>query len=247
MIGLKMQTNKLILGDAYKLIKEMPDKSVDCVYTDIPYLMDSGAAKGSELADRINRIQQTQIKNIRQGIDMSILDEFIRVSKKVNVYIWCSKLQIPGILDYFVNKGYYYEILVWTKSNPTPQVKNTWLPDVEYCLYFREQGVKLNEGYDHKSKWFSSSLNTYDKQQYDHPTIKPLELVKRHLQHTTQPGDLVLDPFSGSGTTCVAAKETDRNYLGFEIDERYYKLATDRINGINQYGQLSIFTNMEEQ
>jgi site-specific DNA-methyltransferase (adenine-specific) len=57
---------------------------------------------------------------------------------------------------------------------------------------------------------------------------------------------LVLDPFSGSGTTCVAAKETDRNYLGFEIDEKYHKLATDRINGINQYGQLSIFTDMGE-
>lgn len=57
---------------------------------------------------------------------------------------------------------------------------------------------------------------------------------------------ILLELFAGSGTTCVAAKETGRRYIGFEIDDEYYKIATDRINGINANGQISIFTDVEQ-
>jgi DNA modification methylase len=77
-------------------------------------------------------------------------------------------------------------------------------------------------------------------------TIKPLELVKRHLLHTTQENDIVADFFLGSGTTCVAAKELKRRYIGFEIDKQYFKIAKDRLNGINKNGQTSIFTDFEQ-
>ena len=78
-----------------------------------------------------------------------------------------------------------------------------------------------------------------------HPTIKPLELVKRHILHSTQPNDIVLDCFCGSGTTCVAAKETGRRFIGMEIDPEYHKIAVDRLNGINVNGQTSIFTDFK--
>ena len=149
-------------------------------------------------------------------------------------------------MSFFKNNNCMYEILTWNKTNPTPMTNNTFLPDVEYCLYFRETGVKLNDGYELKSKWYISPINKHDKDLYKHPTIKPLELVKRHILHTTQPNDIVLDCFCGSGTTCVAAKETGRRFIGMEINEKYYKIAVDRLNGINANGQTSIFTDFEK-
>ena len=116
------------------------------------------------------------------------------------------------------------------------------MPDVEYCFCIREKGTGLNDGYELKSKWYLSQTNTEDKDKYEHPTIKPLELVKRHILHSTQPNDIVLDCFCGSGTTCVACKETGRRFIGIEIDKKYHKIAVDRLNGINANGQTSIFT-----
>lgn len=135
-----------------------------------------------------------------------------------------------------------FEILTWNKTNPTPMTNNVFLPDIEYCLLFRENGCKLNPGYELKSKWYMSPINKADKDKYKHPTIKPLELVKRHILHSTQPGDLVLDCFSGSGTTCLACKETGRNYIGIEINPEYYKINQNRLNGILANGQMSLDT-----
>lgn len=151
--------------------------------------------------------------SFQNGINYSILDDFVRVLKKINIFIWCSKNQILDIMNFFEKRKCNYEILVWCKTNPAPNCCNNWISDIEYCLYFRETGVKLNEGYELKSKWYESSINKKDKDKYKHPTIKPLELVERHLLHTTQENDIVLDCFSGSGTTCVAAKELNRQFI----------------------------------
>ena len=234
--------NNITLGDSYKLIKQIPDKSIDLIYTDIPYLFADGGFSTSPLSQRIKKLKEKDLKEITKGIDYSILDDFIRIMKKINCFIWCSKEQILDIMNYFARKGSNYEILVWCKTNPTPMTNNVFLPDVEYCLYFREKGVMLNDGYELKSKHFTSPINKTDKEKYKHPTIKPLELVKRHIAHTTQKGDIVLDCFSGSGTTCVAAKELNRQYIGIEIDPEYHKISIDRLNGILANGQISFDT-----
>ncbi len=101
-------------------------------------------------------------------------------------------------------------------------------------------------GYELKSQFFIQQINTKDKEKYKHPTIKPLELVKRHILHTTQKNDIVLDCFSGSGTTCVAAKETNRNFIGIEINEEYHKISLDRLNGILANGQISFDTDINK-
>lgn len=168
----------------------------------------------------------------------------MRVMKKVNCFIWCSKNQIYDIIKFFVeyeNKEIHFEILTWNKTNPTPATNNVWLPDIEYCLYFREKGITLNDGYEHKSKWYTSAINKSDKDIFQHPTIKPLALVKRHLLHATQPNDIVLDCFMGSGTTATACKEIGRQFIGFEILERWCKVANDRLNNIDVNGQMSFF------
>ena len=276
MIG-KYELNKIYCLDCYEAIKDIPDKSIDCIYTDIPYLYHQGGSGNSELGQRTakkrlelmgleadylankgksrgealriaknvkrNDIERTSIED---GINYDILKEFCRVMKKINIFIWCSKLQILDLMNFFAGGGCglkcLFEILTWNKTNPTPTTNNSWLPDIEYCLYFREPGVPLNNGYELKSKWYTSSANKKDKDKFSHATIKPLQLVTRHLQHATNEGDIVLDTFIGSGTTAVACKNLGRNFIGFEIAPKWYKIAVDRLNNIQANGQTSIFT-----
>lgn len=238
----RFETDHIYCEDSYKAIKELPDKCIDCIYTDIPYLYESGGKGTSPLGQRIDRLNYEEITDIRKGIDLSIINEMIRIMKNINIFIWCSRQQVLDILKTFEPYDCNYDILVWCKDNPTPQTNNTWLSDVEYCLYFREKGkVKFNDGYELKSKWYASPINKKDKDKFEHPTIKPLALVKRHILHTTQPNDIVADFFMGSGTTCVASKDTGRHFIGFEISPQWYNIAKDRLNYTDASGQLSLF------
>ena len=98
--------NKITCGDSYKLIKELPNNSVDCIYTDMPYLIISGGGGHSELGQRIRKTQSQDLASIKDGIDYEILNDFVRVMKKINCFIWCSKLQIFDIMKYFLGGGY---------------------------------------------------------------------------------------------------------------------------------------------
>lgn len=237
-----MELNKIYLGSAYDLIKEVPSKSVDLIYTDIPYetsFCGAGcmATRASHMSKAINKERDT----LFCGIDYSILDEFVRVCKHIYIYIWCSKSQIPHLIDYFVNKHKCnYNILVWCKDNPIPMGSSPFLSDIEYCLVFSEKGVKYNIGWQHKSKWYLSHINYQDKKDFLHNTIKPIELVERHLINSTQEGSVVLDPFIGSGTTALACKHLKRKYIGFEIKEEWVKVANDRLQGWSANGCLNL-------
>ena len=211
------------------------------------YLKNKDTTKGEALRIAKNaKKKNLDIISIEDGINYDILNEFVRVMKKVNCYIWCSKLQIFEIMKFFIgggipNREIYFEILTWNKTNPTPTTNNSWLPDIEYCLYFREKGIPLNSGYELKHKFYVSSANVLDKERYHHPTCKPIEVVKQHLLHTTQPNDIVLDCFMGSGTSCVAAKDIGRQYIGFEIEKKWFDIAVDRLNQTDANGQISLF------
>ena len=236
--------NTIQLGDCYELIKNIPDKSIDLVYIDIPYEYESGGHGGK--VDYITSTSyHTKIDKFSYGIDYKIFDELCRVMRYI--YIWCSRDQILDITKYFVEeKGCRVNYLVWCKTNPTPFTNDMWLPDIEYCLCFKEaKAPRYNDGIELKSKWYLSSKNKQDKDDFIHPTIKPLELVKKHLLHSTNENDIVLDCFCGSGTTCVAAKELGRRYIGMEIDPEYHKIAVNRLNGITASGQTSIFTDFD--
>lgn len=237
-----LEPNNIYCGDSYKLIKEIPDKSVDCVYVDIPYLYTSNYNKNkNNCGKKIKDEFIGELNPIINGIDYSILDEFVRIMKKINCFIWCSKEQLLTIIQYFQNKGCMFNILFWGKDNVFPLANNSWLSDIEYCLYFREKGVLLNDGYEIKRQWFISNFNQRDKIKFSHPTIKPIELVKRHLLHTTQPNDIVLDCFMGSGTTCVASKDIGRRYIGIEIEKKWFDIAKNRLEGTDASGQMSLF------
>jgi len=237
-----MKLDEIYLGDSYKLIKQIPDKSVDCVYTDVPYKFNNNSHKGAGVIGEKANVGMEELRFISDGFDYSILQEFIRVCKRTNIFIWCNKFQFKEIINFIFDNNFKFELLTWEKTNPIPMTSNIWLSDLEYCFWIGEYGLTLNDGYLLKQKSYTSPINQSDKSLYGHPSIKPLELVKRHLLHATQPNDTVLDCFSGSGTACVAAKEIGRRFIGFELNERYHKISVDRLNGITANGQTSIFT-----
>lgn len=158
-------------------------------------------------------------------------------------------------MNFFVNEhNCDYKILGWVKSNPMPMFSNRWLDDIEYCICFKSKNAKMQgySTYNNSFKIYKGEINLKDKLLFEHPTIKPVECIKNHIIKTTKEEAIILDPFLGSGTTAVACKETNRQYIGFEIDEKYFNIAKDRLNGITQQerkikdkGQLSIFDFME--
>ena len=132
--------NKITCGDSYSLIKEIPDKSIDLIITDPPYLIENTKAGGnSDLAKSIQGMNdELEHDMLTESIDKQILDEFMRIMTVPNIYIWCNHKQIPMYLDFFVNKHKCsFDILIWVKTNAMPLFNNKYLTDKEYCLYFR--------------------------------------------------------------------------------------------------------------
>lgn len=235
-----LELNKIHLGDSYELIKYIPDKSIDLVIIDPPYEMKKRGASFHGKKDYFDEINE---KDLDKGINVEILNEIVRVMKKVNLYIFVSKDQFKMMFNYFGE--YKMDILVWHKSNPIPTINDKYLSDLEYILFIREKGVIMNNTYETSSKLFQTSVNKDDKNEFSHPTIKPLEIIKKLIINSSIENDLVLDCFSGSGTTCVACKELNRQFIGIEIDEKYHNISVDRLNGINVKGQTSIFTDFD--
>ena len=199
--------------------------------TDIPYLYLE--KKSSPKSHLYKAVMQTRTDledcEIDKGVDISWLDEACRIMKKINIYIWMSKFQIPEYLNYFVNKKASYEFILWIKPDAMPLHNCKYNSDKEYCLYFRKEAYcQPKDNYSAKT-YFLRNKNIQDKQLYGHPTCKPVDMIKILIENSTHEGDLVFDPFLGSGTTCVAAWQLKRKYLGIEKNEGFYKTAVKRI------------------
>ena len=220
-----LEINKIYNIDCMEGIKLLDDKSIDLVVIDPPYKLNLNKIKSTiSLNNYAN-----ELLGLKDGFDLKVLDLLIPKMKKINIYIYCSKRQIQELLDYFINKGCNYEVLTWHKQNPSPLINNNYLPDTEYVVYAREKGVKLYGNYYTKHKYYISGTNQVDKKKYKHPTIKPMPFIENHIENSSKIGDVVLDCFAGSGTTLVGAINKGRRFIGFEINEEYFKIAEKRI------------------
>lgn len=221
----------MILGNAYEEIKKIPDHSIDLIVTDPPYDIDPKPSKSKgAVSEKMNRVIQTlNDHHVSDGFDAAMLDEWMRVMKRVNLYVWCNRKQIMMYLDYFVKRhGCSFEILVWLKRNPIPCCGMNYLNDKEYCLFFRKR-TPMHAVYSRAHTYWITPLNTKDNQRYHHPTVKPLTIIEDLILNSSKEGDTVLDPFAGSGTTGEAAQRNKRNFIGIEMDERHYQTAVSRI------------------
>lgn len=229
-----MERNRIYLGDAYELIRQLPDASVDLIVTDPPYKIDGLSIRAHGILRESSHEKELVEANLGEGIDLSILDEFMRVMRNPNVYIWCNKEQLYDYMTYFCReRGCNFEVIVWAKNNAAPFLNGHYLKDKEYCLYFWK-GVTVNPTYGTGKTFYYSGINVQDKMRYGHPTIKPEYIIRNLIENSSSEGQLVLDPFVGSGTTCAAAKKIGRDYIGFEINEKYWAAATDRLSMVGR-------------
>ncbi len=219
----------LRLGDCLELMKDIPDNSIDLIVTDPPYkIIGNGfSAVAGGFKDR--DLFKNNIKNFKDGFDFKILDEFERIMKKWNIYIYCNKDLLFDLIIYFKQKNVFIDILTEHITNPTPFCNNTYLNDTDYILFVRESGVKVNGTYHTKSKYEIKNTNKKDKQLFKHPTCKYVNLIEKYIINSSKENDLVLDPFMGSGTTGVACINTNRKFIGIELDENYFNIAKNRI------------------
>lgn len=225
-----MKDFELWQGDCLELMKNIPDKTVDLVITDPPYIIETNGAGIYKQADKQ---YVKELNGIKDGFDEKVLDELCRVMKKINVYFFCSQKQIIPLLDYFVKKKECnWNILSWHKSNPIPACGNKYLTDTEFILFFREKGVKIYGEFNTKFTYYVTPLNLKDKKKFGHPTIKPMNIVQNFVLNSSKEGDTVLDCFMGSGTTGVACRNSNRNFIGMELDSNYFNIAKDRIEGV---------------
>ena len=220
-----LEYNKIYNMDCMEGIKLLEDHSIDLVVIDPPYKLDLNKIKN---ATSFNSYAN-DLLHLKDGFDLKVLDLLLTKMKKINIYIYCSKRQIQELLEYFSNKNCNYEVLTWHKQNPSPLTNNIYLPDTEYIIFAREKGVKLYGNYHTKHKYYISGVNQVDKRRYKHPTIKPLPFIENHIENSSRPGEVVLDCFAGSGTTLVGAINKGRRFIGFEINEEYFKIAEKRI------------------
>jgi len=220
--------NQIICGDAVKELNKLPDNSVDLVLTDPPY----GISKNLNCKNQ--RLGTTAKLNFNFGEWDKFNDEWLNlaIGKTKGWFIsFCAKKDIGIFWDALEKNGFIaVDALVWQKPDPVPfNAKTRFLNAWEIAIIGKRPGATWNSTYQHNILKYQAPKN----KTRIHPTQKPLELIKELVLLTTKKGDLVLDPFMGSGTTAVACKESGRNYLGFEIDKNYCELASNRVNGAN--------------
>lgn len=243
-----MKNIELHNADCLEFIKTIPNGSIDLIVTDPPYLIPRINEGGSvntvkKLNKSLQELKDTQ--DITQGYDIdTFADKVERMQGgNINAYFWCNKLQIPQYFKTYVERlKCKFEILCWHKTNPLPTYSNKYLSDTEYCLYFHKgKGKTFPKAYKDAFTFWEQPLNAKDKELYKHPTIKPLNIINTLVRNSSQEGDVVLDMFMGSGTTGVACCRNNRKFIGCEINETYYQIASTRIDAEANREQLKLF------
>jgi site-specific DNA-methyltransferase (adenine-specific) len=213
-----MSKIQLINADCLQAMKDIPDGSIDMVLTDIPYgevNRDSNGLRNLDKgkADTINTLDLEKTVN-----------ELIRVCRG-SLYIFCGTEQVSNIRKLFVNEKLSTRLCIWEKTNPSPMNgQHIWLSGIECCVYAKKKNAVFNEHCKNSVFRFPSTRSKI------HPTQKPVKLMQYMIEASSNEGDTVLDAFMGSGTTGVACKNLNRNFIGIELDETYFNLAKDRIN-----------------
>lgn len=210
---------KLYNGDCLeimdKLIKE--GIKVDMVLTDIPY-------------GEVNRAKESGLRKLKKGnadVETFELSELLpRIENICNgsIYIFCGIEQVSEIRKFFREKDMLTRLCIWEKNNPSPiNCQHHWMSSIECCVYAKKKGATFNEHY--KSCVWRNPVG----RSKIHPTEKPLKLFTYLVETSSNEGDTILDCCLGSGTTGVACVNTNRKFIGIELDNNYFDIASKRI------------------
>lgn len=208
--------NQIICADAITYLKTIPTNSIPLILTDIPYGVVSRESSGirdfdKKDADKVN-------------FDINALVEELERVVSGSIYIFCSTEQVSFLRGYFAAQKMTTRLCIWEKTNPSPvNCQHFWLNGIETCVFARKSKATFNEHYKNCVWKFPNGKRTF------HPTQKPLKLFEYLIETSSNEGDLVLDPFSGSGTTALAASNLNRKFLCIDQSEEYVELSKKRL------------------
>ena len=217
---------QLIHGDCLEILPTLAAGSVDAVVTDPPYgigVKTNYAERGRGALARCNDYKP--IIGDDKPFDPTPFLEFDTVILFGANY-YADKLPISG--------GW----IIWDKVDGLPSKRPVGFNDNSDCeMIWTNIG---NAARIVKHRWMGAMKASENGDRRIHPTQKPIKLMTRIIEYWTNPGDTILDPFMGSGTTGVACAQTGRSFIGIEIDENYFKIAEKRINKARQQLRLGI-------
>ena len=217
---------KLYQGDCLEVMGGIKDKSVDLIVTDPPYLMNYQSNRRKK-EDRFDKI-----KNDKGNYTLiqDYLEECHRIMKdNTAIYCFCSWHNI----DFFKNEFEKYfklkNILVWNKNNHgTGDLKGSYAPKHEFILFGHKGRTLLRE------KRIADVIDCpkISSNKLTHPTEKPQDLLEIFIKQSSDEGSIIFDGFMGTGSCGIAAKKLSRNFIGIELDEKYFNIAKDRLENI---------------
>ena len=239
----------LYVGDALETLSTIPPETVDCVWTDPPYKLSNGGI--TCVAGRMVSVDKGEWdRSEGLEVDHQFNHDWIAACKRVlkpTGTIWVSgTLHLyPSVGMALLENGFrLLNDIVWEKPNPPPNLgRRTFTHSTEVVLWaskapkgsrykytFNYDAMREeNGGKQMKTVWNFSAPGRGEKIFGKHPTQKPVALIARCLHASTNPYDLVLDPFAGAGSTGVAALQQGRRFIGIEADARYADIARKRL------------------
>ncbi len=254
---LRSKLNKIIQGDSIDVMNALPEKSVDVIFADPPYNMQLKDTLARPDNSKVDGVHDAWDK----FSSFSAYDEFtyrwLEAARRVlkdsgTIWVIGSYHNIFRVGTALQNLEYWVlNDVIWRKTNPMPNFRGTRFTNAHETLIwaaksadkggytFNYDAMKaMNEDKQMRSDWNlpicsgHERLKSGDKKA--HATQKPESLLYRVLMSSTKPGDVVLDPFFGTGTTGAVAKKLGRNYIGIEREKAYIKVARERIAKISE-------------
>ena len=243
--------NKIINGDSLKELKKIPRETFDLIFADPPYNLQLKSELTRPDQSKVNAVTDKwdRFKNFRKYDEFTYewLSECKRILKKDGaIWVIGSYHNIFRVGTAIQNLGFWIlNDVIWNKNNPMPNFRGTrftnahetliWASKSENSKYtYNYHSLKcLNDYLQMISNWDLPICNGSERLKKDgkkiHSTQKPESLLHRVLLASSDKGDMILDPFLGSGTTATVAKKLGRNYFGIEKEKSYFKAAEQRL------------------
>lgn len=206
---------RLLLGDAYTILPKIDPASIDCVITDPPYEITAGGGGIGKTRKDLNSTEGFT----DCGFDYAVLDRF------PSWMCFGTLRQVPKLIDRVGDRRWM--LVTWNKSNPCPLVNGNYLPDTEYIIHAWSKG-RLYGTFADKARFIVHPLG--DKEHGQHPNEKPMLVMRKLVALGSDVGQLVLDPFFGSGTTGIACMRLGRRFIGIEQEDWAFDIGVQRVS-----------------
>ncbi|MEM4260846.1 MAG: site-specific DNA-methyltransferase [Candidatus Woesearchaeota archaeon] len=224
-----MEINKIYQGDCLELMKEIKDEDIDLILTDTPY----GINFKSNM-DTKNRFDYIQNDDNLDFFEPFIKQAYRVLKNNTCLFLFCRFDNYPYFFEIVTKNGFKVKnCLIWEKNKTLGglgDIESSFLNNYEFIIFaMKGRKILFKDGIGREFGLIKDDTIS-NPSQLLYPTQKPLKILRKLIKISTKEGDIVLDAFCGSGSTCVASKETNRKYIGIDINPKAVNIANKRLS-----------------